>query len=87
MRVTKTKQSVIKSVPHALVTRPLTRLSQPALGWWFFPLERPLDTLLQLGLGVKFRYQYLADFWHRNFEKASRNFGKKTKKRKKRKKK
>lgn len=40
-----TKQSVIKSVPHALVTLLVARWSRPALGWWFPPPELPLDTV------------------------------------------
>lgn len=56
-----TKQSVIKSVPHALVTLLVARLSQPAPRVVVSLLELPLDTLLQLGLGVKTQYQYLPD--------------------------
>lgn len=54
MCVTKRSSLSLKSVPHALVTLLLARLSQPrVVVFFFFPLKPPLDTLLQLGLGVK----------------------------------
>lgn len=73
------QQSVIKSVPHALVTLSAARWSRPrsraapvvfSFGFRFPFWSCRLHTLLQLGLGVTPLNQYLPHPGNQNFEES-----------------